>query len=346
MTSTRSATPFLAALLPIVLSLVAAPTLAAEHVRMPVPWRTGMTLVYDTESIHREKNAEGSGSRRVTDRTEVRVDEAGRKGHVLVWTTRDSRVEAIDGDRSTTDLMAPMLEKLDGLPVAVELDRDGRYRRVRNLEEVADRVRTAIRPLLEANLEKTLGQGGSKVAKYDRGVALAEARERLDGAMAQIITLDGVEHVSSSQMKTFSAFVGMSLEVGKRYRDATPIESPMEGKPLPGQREYVVEIDREDANLARIRWTHALDTTGDAAAQWRLVEELTGEAPTGAGAPKDLSLREEGVLVFRRDTGTIERAETVNTSRYGRQHDEHERHRMRLRGSARTWAQEEAARRP
>lgn len=346
MTSTRIPAPFLAALLPVLLSLVAAPALAAERVRMPVPWRTGMTLVYDTESIHREKNAEGSGSRRVTDRTEVRVDEAGRKGHVLVWTTRDSRVEAIDGDRHTTDLLAPMLEKLDGLPVTIELDRDGRYRRVRNLEDIAGRVRTAIRPILEAGLEKSFGKDGPKVSKYDRTAALDAARAQLDAAIPQIITLDGVEHVSSSQMKTFSAFVGMSLEVGKRYRDATPIESPMEGKPLPGQREYVLEIDREDATLVRIHWTHALDAAGDAAAQWRLVEELTGEAPTGAGAPKDLSLREEGVLVFRRDTGIIELVETVNTSRYGRQHDEHERHRMRLRGSARTWAQEEAARRP
>lgn len=350
MTTTRPSTAFLAtvlaALLPMLLSLVATPALAAERVRMPVPWRTGTTLVYDTESIHREKNAEGGSSRRVTDRTEVRVEEAGRKGHVLVWTTRDSRVEAIDGDRSTTDLLAPMLEKLDGLPVAIELDRDGRYRRVRNLEDVAARVRTAIRPILEAGLEKSFGKDGPKVSKYDREAALEVARSRLDEAIPQIITLDGVEHVSSSQMKTFSAFVGRPLEVGRRYRDATPIESPMEGKPLPGQREYVLEIDREDAGLARIRWTHALDTAGDSAAQWTLVEELTGETASGEGAPKDLSLREEGVLVFRRDTGTIELVETVNTSRYGRQHDEHERHRMRLRGSARTWAQEEAARRP
>jgi len=44
-----------------------------------------------------------------------------------------------------------------------------------------------------------------------------------------------------------------------------------------------------------------------------------------AGAPQDLSLREEGVLVFRRDTGPIELVETVNTSRYGRLHDRHER---------------------
>lgn len=350
MTSTRSAAPFfaasLAALLPVLLSLVAAPARAAERVSMPLPWRAGMTLVYDTESIHREKNVDGSGSRRVTDRTEVRVEETGRGGHVLVWTTRDSRVEAIDGDRSTTDLLAPMLEKLDGLPVTIELDRDGRYRRVRNLDEVAANVRAAIRPVLEAGLRKSFGKDGPKVSKYDRDAALDAARAQLDAAIPQIITLDGVEHVSSSQMKTFSAFVGRPLEVGRRYRDATPIESPMEGRPLPGEREYVLEIDREDPALARIRWTHALDTDGDAAAQWALVSELTGGTVADAGAPQDLSLREEGMLVFRRDTGTIELVETVNTSRYGRLHDEHERHRMRLRGSARTWAQEEAARRP
>jgi hypothetical protein len=330
----------------VTLPLFASPAVAAERVRMPVPWHSGMTLAYDTESIHREKNAEGAGSRRVTDRTEVRVTESGRNGHTLVWTTHDSRVEAIDGDRGTTDLIAPMLEQLDELEVVIELDRDGRYRKVRNLDAVAVRVRAAMRPILEANLEKTLGKGSEKVSKYDRDAALAIAREQLGAMLDRIITLDGVETVSSNQAKTFTAFVGKSLQAGKAYRDAEPIESPLEGTPLPGKREYTLEIDREDANLARIRWTHALDTAGDAAAQWALVAELTGDAPTGDGAPKDLSLREEGVLLFRRDTGIIELVETVNTSRYGRSHNEHERHRMRLRGSARTWAQEEAARRP
>lgn len=345
MIETRTAARFLAALLA-ALPLFASSAIAAERVRMPVPWEADTTLVYDTESIQREKNAEGTGSRRVTDRTEVRVAESGRNGHALVWTTHDSRVEAIDGDRGTTDLIAPMLEQLDELEVVIELDRDGRYRKVRNLDAVAVRVRAAMRPILEANLEKTLGKGSEKVSKYDRDAALAIAREQLGAMLEQIISLDGVETVSSSQTKTFTAFVGKSLQAGKSYRDAEPIESPLEGTPLPGKREYMLEIDREDPNLARIRWTHTLDTAGDAAAQWALVAELTGDTPSGDGAPKDLSLREEGVLLFRRDTGTIELVETVNTSRYGRNHDEHERHRMRLRGSARTWAQEEAARRP
>lgn len=334
------------AVLLVTLPLFGSPAVAAERVRMPVPWKAGMTLAYDTESIQRQKNAEGTGSRRVTDRTEVRVAETGRNGHALVWTTHDSRVEAIDGDRGTTDLIAPMLEQLDEVEVVVELGRDGRYRRVRNLDAVAVRVRAAMRPILEANLEKTLGKGSDKVSKYDRDTALAIAREQLGAMLDRIITLDGVETVSSSQAKTFTAFVGRSLQAGKAYRDAEPIESPLEGTPLPGKREYTLEIDREDPNFARIRWTHALDTAGDAAAQWALVAELTGDSPAGDGAPKDLSLREEGMLLFRRDTGIIELVETVHTSRYGRSHDEHERHRMRLRGSVRTWAQEEAARRP
>jgi hypothetical protein len=346
MTAMRSNIPCFMALMLTALLPITMPATAAERVRMPVPWQAGTALAYDTESIHRQKSAEDTGSRSVTDRTDVRVVEAGRKGYGLVWTTHDSRVETIDGDRGITDLIAPMLEQLDGLPVFIELDGDGRYARVRNLDEVAGRVRTAMRPVLMANFEKTFGNDNPKVTKYDRDAALAIAREQLDASLEQIITRDGIETMSSGQIKTFTAFVGKSLEPGRRYRDAEPIESPLEGMPLPGKREYAIELDREDPALARIRWTHALDTAGDAAAQWALVAELTGETPTGEAAPQDLSLREEGILVFRRDTGTIELVETVNTSRYGRIHDEHERHRMRLRGSARTWAQEEAARAP
>lgn len=331
-------------LLPVLLFAHAAVASAAERVRVPSPWVAGQTVVYEDEALQRDAVGEGGPStRRVTDRTEIRVEAAGRDGIALVWTTRDSRVEAVDGDRVMADLLAPVLASLDAVPVTIELDGDGRYRRVRDLDALAQRVRAAMLPAFLANLERSFGDD-DKVGKYDRDAALDAARKDLQTNMDTIVSRDSVESGAAMQQRLLSAFVGKTLVAGRRYTDRAPILSPIEGHPLPGLREYTLEIDREDPSLARIRWTHRLDTDGKPAALWSLARELGADA-VGEGRPRDLVLEETGTLLFRRETGLVELAETTDRSKYGAVHDEEGRHRMRRVGTDRTWAQEEAARR-
>lgn len=328
------------------LALAAAPAHAGERVRWPIAWKAGEVATFDSESVVREIEDGVPQTRRVTDRTEIRTDEAGKQGYALVWSTRDSRVEAVEGDRSTTDLLAPMLDELDGFEIVVELDRDGRYRRVRNLDAVVAKVRKAMLPLFSAGLHNMFAEDDPKLSKIDREAALASARSDLDASVERIVTARGVEAMSSAQAKAITAFVGRPLEVGRRYRDAEPMNSPLGGWPLPASREYALSLVKEDANLARIRWTLTLDPRADAKVLWALVGELTGNAELGArgqGRPADLALREEGVVLFRRDTGAVEMLETVQISRYGDVHDGHDRYRMRRIGNTRSWAQEEAA---
>lgn len=328
--------------------LLATSASAAERVRVAVPWTTGQTVAYDDEALHRENGEnDGASVRRITDETRIRVDAAGRDGYALTWTTHDSRVEAVDGDRSLSDLLAPVLDALDDVPVTIELDGNGRYRRLRDLDALADRVRKAMLPAFLANLDRSLGVdagGNAKVDKSEHDGMLAAARRDLESNLDAIVSRDSVEAGAVSQMRLMSAFVGKTLVPGKAYRDAEPILSPVEGHPLPGVREYTLEIDREDPGLARLRWTHRFDATADAKTQWTLAQELGAQAITD-GLPQDMVLSQSGTLVFRRDTGLVELLEVEDRSKYGRVHDEEERHRMRLRGSARTWAQEEAARR-
>lgn len=337
----------LSALLPAL--LLAASASAAERVRVAVPWTTGQTVAYDDEALHRENGEnDGASVRRITDETRIRVDAAGRDGYALTWTTHDSRVEAVDGDRSLSDLLAPVLDALDDVPVTIELDGNGRYRRLRDLDALADRVRKAMLPAFLANLDRSLSSAddgaNSKVDKSARDVTLAAARRDLESNLEAIVSRDSVEAGAVSQMRLMSAFVGKTLVPGKAYRDAEPILSPVEGHPLPGVREYTLEIDRDDPGLARLRWTHRFDAAADAKTQWALAQELGAQIVTD-GLPQDMVLSQSGTLVFRRDTGLVELLEVEDRSKYGRGHDEEERHRMRLRGSARTWAQEEAARR-
>ena len=333
------------------LLLAAGPVIAnaAERVRWAIPWKAGDLSVYDTESVVREIDGGKSNVRRITDRTEIRTDAAEKNGYVLTWVTRDSRIEAVEGDRSMVDTIAPMLDEFDGMEVVIELDRNGHYRRVRNLDALIVKVRATMLPIFLASLPNMFGDADSKLSKYDRGIALGIARSNLEGSIDSIVTAQGVEAMSNAQAKAMTAFMGKTIVMGKRYRDTEPMDSPSEGRPLPAMREYVLSLVEGDPNLARIRWTQTLDGTGDPKTLWALVDELTGgekQADIRKARPSDLVLREEGMLLFHRDTGVIDMLETIEISRYGKMHDEHERYRMRRSGTTRTWVQEDAAAKP
>jgi hypothetical protein len=332
---------------PFVLVAALATASAAERVRAPVPWKDGETIAYDTEALTRDLFEGEYGLSRTTDRTEIRAEAAGRDGFVLTWTTRDSRIEAVEGDRTLADLIAPHIESLDGIVVKTEVDRDGRYRRVRDLETVAANLREALKPYFLAGAERMIAKSDPKQSKLDREAALAQVRDNLAQHIDELVSLDSIEAIASDQTRTFGAFAGLTLTPGRTYRDTAPLRSPEEGLQLPAKREYVLTLDRDDPNLARIRWMHVLDGEGDAGVLWRFAVELIGgdEVVPQEGRPKDLALREEGLMVFRRDTGAIELLETVTTSHYGALHDKRARLRMRLIGGSRTWAQEDAARR-
>lgn len=348
-----TASPRTAALLSVLL-LAAAPPYAlnaanaadaAEQVRWPVGWKAGEATTYDTESVVRDRSDGAASTRRITDHTRISTDRADASGYALTWTTRDSRIEAVEGDRSMVDTIAPMLDELDNMPVEIELDRDGHYRRVRNLDAVILKVRGAMLPVFLANLPGLAQNSDPKVSKYDRDAAMEFARSNLQASIDSIVTPASVETMSSEQAKIMTTFAGRTFEVGKRYRDDEPIASPSEGHLLPASREYTVSLVDGDPSLARIRWSHTLDPNADGKALWTLADELTGNPAQGPrrGRPDDLVLRREGVLVFRRDTGAVEMLETTEISRYGSTHDEHERYRMRRSGSARTWVQEDTA---
>ncbi len=351
-----TASPRLTLLCVLMCALAMAPEIAdaAEKVRWPIAWKAGEVARYDSESVMRETENDAANVHRITDRTEIRTAEAGVDGYALVWTTHDSRVEAVEGDRNVVDMIAPVLDELDGFEVVIELDRDGHYRRVRNVDAIAIKLRTAMKPVFASNIQRMVASAHPKLSKYDIDAMLAVSESDIDASLDAMVSAPSVETMVSGQAKAMTAFVGKPLTVGKRYRDDAPMESPRNGLPLPARREYALSLVEGDPTLARIRWTRTLDPRGDAKMLWALVDELVGgdgdddEAPVGDrdARPSDLTLNEEGVVVFNRKTGVVEMMETVEISRYGKAHDEHERYRMRRIGSARTWAQEAAAAKP
>ncbi|MBL8261123.1 MAG: hypothetical protein JNM58_01765 [Xanthomonadaceae bacterium] len=342
-TALRLRTPLLATLL-----LATLPTLAQERIRWPVDWKVGQSFVYETESLERDLDDGRTRVSRSTDTTEVRIAEAGPSGYLQHWITRDSRIETIEGDRSTTDAVAPLLDEFEGFVVQIELGPDGRYRKLRNLGETAAKVRRVMLPITGTSIEQISARMDPDMAPADREMIIAVARRNMEEMMKKFFTDEMIEAMTSGGAKGITWFAGGDYEVGKRYSDAEPIESPLLGRKLPARREFTFTIDKDDPTLARVEWTHTLDTSGDPAPLWGLVSELTAgglDTASGEGRPKDLALREEGTMLFRRDTGVVEMLENTIISRYGKEHDEHDRNRMRLRGSARAWPLEPASKR-
>lgn len=347
----RTTPRFLRTFAPVLLltALASLPASAAERVTVAAPWRAGEPLVYETESVYREGTGRERSVRRVSDRSALRTETVGRDGTLLTWTTRDSRVETIEGDRVIADMIAAMTDAYDGYATAMTLDREGRYRGLHDIDGVTAKLREVMTPAFEQNLDRLIGPIDPKVSKYDREDALAQMRVRVREVLDQTLAPASVETMTSTQIRPLTAFAGKTLTAGRTYRDREPLRAESDGSAVPARREYTLSIDREDPNLARIRWTHALDPEGDAEALWALADTFgaTGDdRDTRRGRPRDLQMREEGSLLFRRDDGVVVLLEVLTASRYGDRHDEQRRMRMRLQGAARTWAQEEAARAP
>lgn len=347
----RTTPRFLRSFAPVLLltALASLAASAAERVTLTPPWRAGETLVYEAESVFREGTGEERSVRRVSDRNELRTESVGRDGTLLTWTSRDSRVETVEGDRIIADIIAAMTDAYDGYPAGMQLDREGRYRGLHDIAAVTAKLREVMTPAFEQNLDRLIGPINPKTSKYDREDALAQMRLRVQEVLAQSLAPASVEATMSNQIRPLTAFAGKTLTAGRTYRDREPLRAESDGSAVPARREYTLSIDREDPNLARIRWTHALDPEGDAEALWALADTFgaTGDdRDARRGRPRDLQMREEGSLLFRRDDGVVVLLEVLTASRYGDRHDEERRMRMRLQGAARTWAQEEAARAP
>ena len=329
-------------LLALALCLLPLVSAAADAIRWPVAWRAGDHWTYDTESLTRETDEKGTRVTRNTDITDVRVLEAGAQGSAQSWTSRDSYIEAIEGDRSGTDAIAPALAAFDGFAVIFELDGDGHFSKVRNLAETGDKVRQVMLPLTGIDLDAMATSIDPKLTQAQRAAVMAETRNRLDAMMRTIFDDPTVTAMTAGNLKTMTRFAGTDFVPGHHVRGAATIDTPLRGRPLAATRDVVATVDKRDPNLVRVRWTLTLDPAGDADALWDLQAELTRgglrDSLHPQGRPVGLSLREDGALLFRRDTGVVEMVENTVVSDAGPEHHAEHRYRLRLRDSTRAWA--------
>lgn len=318
---------------------------AATNIRWPIPWRAGMVLRYETENLEAETRPGKREKTRITDTTTLTIVEATTSGFVQRWTSGKPTIEVIEGDKDAAAMMEGLYASLAGLHVLVELDKDANYKGIRNLDEIVQQLRAAIRPMLLSAIDAE----AHKSAAGDEGAreaVKAEARKRAEQVIDGFASPAFVEAAMGQVIQNYNGFIGIELEDGAAYELETELDNPLGATKFPAKLTYGLYASEDDPEDVFVEWTSTIDPRRGAAAAWEMVEKLYGTAipkEQRKELPKEMAIEDAGFLVFNRSTGVIEMYEN---ERKVTMKDVHkvDRDRMRLLDSdhGHTWKEEPA----
>lgn len=308
----------------------AAKALTAEEIRWPVPWKVGQVLTYETEGLDAEQSPKKREKVRTSDTTTITIVEASEEGYLQRWVSSNPRFELIEGDPKAAELMQGLDTSLADLQVLVELDKEATYRRIRNIDEISARMRTALEPMILEGVEKGVAETGA--GAVDTKAAIEKARPQLERMLQGLTSPAYIEAAMGQILQTYNAFVGISLEDGASYTAEAELDNPMGGKKFPSKIEFGLYTSEEDPQDVFVEWTSKIDPERGAEAAWEVAEKLVGmkiPAADRKDLPKQISIVDTGFLVFNRGTGVIEMYENERTIDLAETHKS-DRDRMRL----------------
>lgn len=320
----------LSALLCATATAAAAPPV--EKITLPLPWKVGQVLHYESEQA---KTKTGPGTREktvTTSKVEVKTVEAGKDGFVQHWRGHDAREEVIEGDKAAAELTMQAAKKLEDLPMIVEMDGDGGYRKLRNLDELGRRSRDALRPLMlelvSAGVNKAMA--GAEPAK--RSEALGKLPTDIEAMLQRLTAPNVLENLLTKDLQTVLNFTGASLDDDQSYELETSLGNPTGGAAFPAKLTFGLYVSKDEPEDVFLEWTLEIDPVKGATAIWDTVERMYGRTISEAERkelPAQVSIVDKGFLVFERATGLPEMYESVRTSKVG-ENANFERSRMRL----------------
>lgn len=306
---------------------LAFPAAASDTLTWPSPWAPGQTWEYRTELVDTDTKPGSVDAQRTTGIATLRIARADdtREGERLlqVWTTHDSRVEAVQGDRTVADAMASVIDDLDKIAVELRLDRDGRADGVRNLAEIRPKVRAAMDGVLDQMVDAMIRTESPDLDDQERDMVRAMVQPMMAAQMDALIDETSVSAMLVADLEDFNAFTGAAHRLGEESRAADPLYMPISGQPLAATRVYRAQRDPAQPGQASIEWTTALDPdTATDDALWTLAAEIAGEPALkgSTGRPIGLEFVEEGRITWRPADGAVLRMEIERRQRYGRDH--------------------------
>jgi len=319
-----------------VLCVLSVPAFAADDVaadapkvKWVLPWKADTALTYEVEDLE-SQTGEGKSTRyRITSTEHVAIEEAGKDGFVQTWTSENARLEMLEGDsvlRSMMDQAQAGAKALEGTALEVQLDNEGTYKGLRNLDAVTKRLRAAMAPMM-------LIAGEAQVAKIvdakERDAARAKTKADMDGVLDRVFTPAMVEGMVTRNIQGYLSFHGIELEPEQAYELDTELPNALGGAPFPARMQLSMSVDEEDPEDLYVSYDVTVDPEAVARAATGVVEKFAGNALDGKQLVKKIDMTDAGLFVVHRRTGVVEMYETTRTTK-AEGTTKVERHRMRL----------------
>ena len=308
----------------------------AEKIKLPLPWKLGQSLKYETERV---KTETGPGKREKslsTSTSEVRTIEADARGFVQEWRSHDAREEVIEGDKAQAEMMAEAVEQLSAIALVVEMEPEGTYRRVRNLAEVGERMRAAMRPVMLKLFLAGVESAAKGADPAKRKEAMDKAPAEVDAFLQRYTEPKLLENLLTNEIQSLLNFSGAELENDQAYELETTLDNPVGGAPFPAKLTFGLYVDEDEPEDVWLEWTLEIDPVKGASAIWDTVEHLYGRKFSEAerkDMPAQVSIVDKGFIVFERASGIPELFQNVRNTKVG-ENANYERNRMRLLASA------------
>ena len=316
----------------------------AEKIKLPLPWKQGEILRYETERVKTE-TAPGKREKSVaTSKAAVETIEVGKEGIVQRWSWSESKEEVLEGDKSMQAVMAEATAELEKIAFVVEMNGKGEYSRVRNLADVGQRMVAVMRPMLVKQVDEELNKHTASMDATQRKQAQQEAVARLDAFLQRFTEARVLENLLTKDIQNVLAFTGAELENDQAYELETVLENPTGGAAFPAKLTFGLYEDEEEPEDIWLEWTLEIDPVKGATAVWDTVERMYGRKLGEAERkqlPAEVSIVDKGFMVMERSTGVPELYQNVRTTKFG-ENANYERNRMRLleRGHGHVWLEQ------
>jgi tetratricopeptide (TPR) repeat protein len=313
------------------------PAAEAEKIKLPLPWKVGQVLKYETEKV-KTKTAPGNREKSIATATvEVRTVEADAKGFAQEWRWRDAKEDIVEGDKSMSEAMAKASRQIEArdLPLVIEMDPDGSYRRSRNIDEIAKVFREVMRPVIGELIAKGVRDASVGLDDAKRKEALDKVPAQTEAFLDRVTSSALLEAIMTREIQGILNYSGMELEDDQAYELETSLPNPTGAPPFPAKLTFGLYVEEDEPEDVYLEWRMAIDESKAAAVAFETAERLFGRKLTDAerkDLPVKMSITDEGFIVFERATGIPELFQNVRTTKLGEQAN-YERDRMRLQGT-------------
>lgn len=289
----------------------------AGEVEWPLPWVQGRTLVYADE--YRQVSTRDGMEVTIEGTSTTHVEGAPKgDGYRQRWRSEgmDIQVRGMESMAATIDMQAVMTSAgtaLEGMVVEIDLDGEGAYTGIANLDALVGRMRSVMQGMFD-DMFSTL--------RKQEPVQPGQWQAFVEALLAQIASPEVLEAGLSEAPLAFNYMAGGGLEPGRTYSFEDQGELPIGNAPVARSHQLRVAAAVDAPGKYDATWTVALDRNAVRDAVVAMMDEAAAATlPELEGLGTDALA--EGIdvsttVVYRIDgaSGIVERMRMKTTKRF------------------------------